>query len=177
MENDFLKQQYKAISFDIEEPNLGHFERFEKKINASKRVRKSNRLYKYIAVAACFLLLVSIGYQFIFSEQKIELSEVSSEMKKAQDYFTVSIDKKLRNITLYENKNTQKLIEDSKEELKRLEKDYEKLTIDLAKNKYEKRIIYAMIQNFQQRIQILKDLQLKIETITNFKSNDYETTS
>lgn len=175
--NPLLKNKFAPLNFDVEEPTNGHFNRFEKKIQSSKKDKKRHVMYKSIAIAASFLLLISIAFQITARPQKMTLSDVSPQMKKTENYFTGIIQKELKTIYLQKDKNTQKLIKDTQKQLEKLNIEYQKLSINLSKNGYNKRIINAMIYNYQQRISILKDILLKIETIKNLKNNNYETYS
>lgn len=175
--NHHLKKNFKSLLFDVEEPHFGHFNRFEKKVTASKKRKKYHSAYKYIAFAASFLLLISIAFQITTHKKGIELSDLSPKMKKTESYFTETIQKELKIIHLQGDKSTQKLILNAQKELKKLELEYQKLSIDLSKNSYSKRIINAMIYNYQQRINILKNVILEIETIKKLNTNHYETYS
>ena len=59
-------------------------------------------------------------------------------------------------------------------QLKTLEADYEKLKTDLGKSGNDKRVIYAMINNFQTRIDILQNVLSGIEQIKELKTQNDE---
>ena len=55
-----------------------------------------------------------------------------------------------------------------------LEKEYESLKIDLTNSGDDKRVIYAMISNFQTRIDLLKNVMETIENVKQLKKNNNE---
>ena len=64
---------------------------------------------------------------------------------------------------------TKALIDDALKQLKTLESDYENLKKDLTKSGDDKRVIYAMINNFQNRINVLQTVLEQIESIKQLK--------
>ncbi len=158
-------------NFDIEEPNLGHFDRFEAKLSNQKIPRKRNGIYKYITIAASFLLLCGIVFGTFNMQKGIELADVSPKMEETQDYFTSVIYTELEKIASIKNKNNEKIIKDAFKQLQFLEKNYKKQTIALKGNHNNKKIIFIMITNFQQRIDILQNLLQEINKIEQLKNN------
>ena len=63
---------------------------------------------------------------------------------------------------------------DSEKMAKILEEDYEALRLDLTESGDDKRVIYAMITNFQNRIDLLQNVLEKIEEIKQLKQNSDE---
>ena len=163
-------------TFDIEEPRIGHFNRFENKLNQPKNkpVKNNFNLYAIIAVAASVLLLFGVWIGASFSKQGMELAKVSTEMEETQSYFTTSIKKELSLIENERNSTTEQLINDALKQIKKLEQQYKLLTIELKESSEDKRIIYAMISNFQQRIEVLQNVLAQIEEVKQLKTLDNE---
>ncbi|HET7361517.1 MAG TPA: DUF4179 domain-containing protein, partial [Salinimicrobium sp.] len=74
----------------------------------------------------------------------------------------------------YKNPQTEAVINDALEQLEILETDYKKLKTDLAESGQDPRVIYAMISNFQQRIDVLKNVLETVENINEQKQQSYE---
>jgi hypothetical protein len=176
--NDKIDKIFKRLEnqFDIEEPNLGHFNRFEAKLDTSSRsFRKKNfSVFSYVAVAASVVLLFGIWLGASFSESGMELASISSEMEETQSYFVATIENELETIELERNPDTEQLIIDGLAQLNKLEEQYQLLTLELKENTEDKRIIYAMISNFQQRIDVLQSLLHQIENIKQLKTQNNE---
>ncbi|HLU51914.1 MAG TPA: hypothetical protein VKZ42_07090, partial [Flavobacteriaceae bacterium] len=65
---------------------------------------------------------------------------------------------------------TQKIIEDGLIQIQILETEYQNLEQDLIKSGNDQRVIYAMIKNFQTRIEILEAILEQTETIKKLKT-------
>jgi hypothetical protein len=176
---DNLENRFKNIEnqFDLEEPNLGHFNRFEAKLITEKPKNSSKKIIKFIggiAVAASIILFIGIWIGSSYSTKGIELASVSTEMAETQSYFVITLQKELATVENKRTKDTEKIIDDGLEQLNKLETEYKALTLELKESAEDKRIIYAMISNFQQRIEVLQSLLLQIETIKQLKTENNE---
>jgi hypothetical protein len=102
----------------------------------------------------------------------IELAEVSSEMKETQGFFEATIRKEIAQIEKAKNPENQKIIEDGFQQLDKLEENYKKLTLELKESGENKRVIFAMITNFQQRIEVLQTILLQLEELEDFNQKN-----
>ena len=68
----------------------------------------------------------------------------------------------------------EQLINDAFIQLNKLETQYAMLTLELKESTEDKRIIYAMIANFQQRIDLLQGLLSQIEDVKQLKKQQNE---
>ena len=175
---DNLENKFKELEnqFDLEEPTIGHFDRFEAKLNSSiPRARKNIfKMVASIAVAASVILFFGIWLGSEFSDKGMQLSSVSTEMQETQSYFVSVIEKEMRTIEKERNTDTEKIISDGLNQLIKLENQYSELTLELKESTEDKRIIYAMISNFQQRIDVLQSLLLQIEEVKLLKTQNNE---
>ncbi|SNR38864.1 hypothetical protein [Lutibacter flavus] len=163
--------------FDLEEPTIGHFERFQTKLNKGSDLdsNKRNNLFYFIAIAASFILFFGIWIGSSLTNSGMELAELSPEMKETQSYFVSVIEKELQAIEIERNSDTEHLIKDALLQLNKLETEYQSLTLELKESTDEKRIIFAMISNFQQRIDVLQGLLAQIEEFKQLKTQKNET--
>ncbi len=161
--------------FDIAEPTIDHFERFEKRISNPQKIKSNN--WKWISIAASIILLFGVWFGGNFRNDKLELADISPKMEETQDYFTSLIRIEIEKINIERNDENGKLINDSFTRLEKLEKQYSKLTVELKESDEDKRVIFAMISNYQQRIEILQNLLEQIDNIKQLKSNEYENIS
>lgn len=175
---DNLDKIFKELEnqFDIEEPNIGHFNRFEARLkrNESPSQKINFVRYSYIAVAASIVLLFGVWLGSSFSNSGMELASISSEMEETQNYFVTTIEYELESIENERNADTDQIINDGLLQLKKLEEQYQNLTLDLKESTEDQRIIYAMISNFQQRIEILQTLLIQIEEVKQLKTQNNE---
>ncbi|MFA5298958.1 MAG: hypothetical protein WC389_12190 [Lutibacter sp.] len=160
--------------FDVEAPNIGHFDRFKAKLNKEKKPSILLKLWPFIAIAASIILLFGVWLGKSLSNQGMELATVSSQMEETQNFFVATIRKELASIEKERNPETEQLITDGFQQLDILEKQYGKLTLELKESTADKRIIYAMISNFQQRIEVLQNLLIQIEDVKQLKAKNNE---
>jgi len=102
------------------------------------------------------------------------LASVSTEMSQTQTFFTTAISDELLKLKNARTPETETLINDAMKQMAILEKDYESLKIDLTKSGDDKRVIYAMILNFQTRIEVLKNVMETIEQVNQLKQKNHE---
>ena len=160
--------------FDIEEPRIGHFQRFEAKLNKAPKFYIKKRVLSFVAVAASILLLFSVWMQTTPSARNMELANVSEEMEETQNYFMNAIAAEVETIEKERNSETDALIKDSFEQIKNLEIEYNNLKNALGENSENQQIIFAMVTNFQHRIDVLQNLLAQIQIIKQYKTHDDE---
>ena len=130
---------------------------------------KGFKLWKpLIAVAATIVLCFSLITVFQQEPEVKDLASVSPELSKTQDFFTSTIALELTKLNNERSPETEALINDALKQLDILEKDYNKLKIDLTESGNDKRVIYAMITNFQNRIEILQNVMQNIEEVKQY---------
>jgi len=173
---DNLEKIFKEFEnqFDLEEPNEGHFSRFEAKLNKGRKPNILFKIWPFIAFAASIILIFGVWLGSSFSKSGMELASISSEMGETQNFFVATIEKELETIEKERNPDTERLISDGLQQLNILEKQYEVLTLELKESTSDKRIIYAMIANFQQRIEVLQSLLTQIEDVKQLKTQNNE---
>lgn len=161
-------------NFDIHEPSEGHFSRFKEKFEVENLPENTSKVVnmRWLLVAASLALLVSLWYNFKPDTNGYELADVSPEMEETQTFFTQVIHREVKLINLQKDEDTTLIIDDALEQVQFLEIEYQKLTIELKNSGFDKRIVNAMIFNFQQRIEILQGL---LNQIDNFKKTKNET--
>ncbi|MFI1743174.1 hypothetical protein [Thalassobellus sediminis] len=186
MSKDNLDNLFNRLEhdFDLETPETNHTQRFLDKLNNKAEPKltinkRSRQLWKpFMGIAASIALLVSI---FIVTQQQPEtrdLASVSPKMAQTEDFFIVSINDELNKLQEVSSPETKKIIEDALDRIKNLEKDYENLKYDLNESGNDNQVIYAMISNFQNRIDILQNTLEQINIIKQLKnqSNENSTT-
>jgi len=97
------------------------------------------------------------------------LENVYTELSKTQAFFTSTIHNELKKINKKRTPEKKELIDDAMKQLKILENDYESLKKDLTESGDDKRVIYAMISNFQSRINVLQHVMERIEDVKQIK--------
>lgn len=163
-------------NFDTAEPTIGHFNRFEKRLENQKTVYKP-KSWKWYLIAASFGLLFSFWFMQNNQKDMTQLADISPEMAETQSYFTSLIKTEIEKINIQKTPQNKKLIEDAFLRLNHLEKQYSNLLIELQESDADKRVIYAMISNFQQRMYVLHNLLEQLEELKQLKNIKNETYS
>ncbi|MGB7393768.1 MAG: hypothetical protein WA913_05185 [Pricia sp.] len=206
MKNDNLENLFDRLrgSFDIEEPEVGHKERFLEKLDAlrsdasrevladapidsvtasTKESKEANSekkaWWKLLAIAASIALLCALAVGLYESQLTMEeqVAEISPEVSRTQYYFAGLIEQQVSELESKNNPQTRQVIDDAMVQLKKLESDYTRLEKDLVYGGNSKLILSAMITNFQTRIDLLEDVAHEIKTIQKLNTtNDTETT-
>ena len=181
MEKDNIEELFNKLQgeFDVEEPIQGHQQRFLAKLNTSQGVvimapkRKLSWL-KYTSIAAAVTLLLTVGFLQLNSTNTIDeqVAEISPEASKTEFYFASLIEEQIKELNSEKSPETEKIIEDTMSQLKKLELNYSKMEQDLVNGGNSKLILSAMITNFQTRIDLLKEVMIQIETIKNLKNTN-----
>lgn len=179
MQKDTIDELFDNLKdeFDINEPNKDHELRFLDKLKAndlaSAEVKKSSRFNwkPFLAIAASLLICLSVFMTTQNQPEALDLASVSPELSETQDFFTATIENELKKLNKERSPLTEQIITDALEQIQLLENDYQNLKTDLTEIGNDKRIIYAMIANFQNRIDILNTVLGQIETIKELKIN------
>ena len=155
--------------FDTEEPRMNHHNRFVQRLSQSNQPvqKRSISWRKPLAIAASIVLIVMVALSQKGIQQTKDLADVSPEMQKSQEFFTATINKELFQIQEKATPETQKLIDDAIQRMEHLEEAYTSLKNDLTQSGEDKRVIHAMIDNFQNRVAILQQVLEQIDAINS----------
>lgn len=169
--------------FDNEVPKLGHQQRFLDKLNERGQLEKETTSIFYLkwkplmAIAASIIICLSVFVALPNDPELMDLASVSPELSNTQDFFTTTIDNELKKINKERTPLTEQIIDDALKQLQLLDDEYQNLKIDLTESNEDQRVIYAMIANFQNRIDILNTVLEQIENVKQLKSNNDENTN
>ena len=150
---DKLHQFFSENEFDFKEPSTGHLERFERRLNASKQ--QKNTPWKWLSVAASVVLIFGFWMGSNHQKSRLDLADVSPKMEEVQNYFVSAIHQEMKTLEKNRSLETETIIENALEQLEELEDSYKIFVIELTKNGTHRRIISAMIKNYQSRLNIL----------------------
>ena len=172
----------------------GHKKRFEQKLDREIPKKKKNNRFFFIKVAAILLVALSAGFYFFGNSDEpvdnqvvdtepinqpiadsidqFQLSEISPEFKKVEDYYLASLNLELANLNVTDE--NRELIDSFMEQLRGLVKEYQRLNADLKSAGPNEQTIEAMIQNLQLRLELMFRLKNKLKEIRESKNKDYE---
>ncbi|HPF51853.1 MAG TPA: hypothetical protein PK335_09785 [Draconibacterium sp.] len=193
-EKDYIEEMIlkNMEALNDNEPLDGHFERFEKKLNAESKGRSITwKGVLKIAAVVIFVMLATNQISIYFSPEtkglaglvlnktentNISLASLSPEYKEVEFYYTTSINtgldqwNKLSNAGLI-SEDEQAMMND---ELKDFENMYKNLQQDLAANPNDERVINAMLEFYQVKLSVITMIVNKLEEVKQQKNNHYE---
>jgi hypothetical protein len=178
-ENDSIEKLFERLqdSFNTEEMPVGHQQRFIEKLKSQHPPKTQMSWWKPLSIAASILLVIGISfYGLIQKEKTADLASISPEMEKTQSFFVSTINQEIETLKSFQDEDTKHLVQDALKRLEVLEENYEKLKIDLVQSGNDKRVVAAMIANFQSRIDILEQVFSTMEEVKTLKANNNETT-
>jgi hypothetical protein len=174
--SDRLKKHIEQQELSEFTPPSGHEARFMARLqtlesqNEQPKRGMSDR-FKWMAIAASLAILMTLGISVwdlnngaepVMADQKMELQEVSPEMKSAEQFLMAELAKKKEKAT--EIVATDPDLKGFIDQLNQLENDYEQLELELNNNRDNERIIAGMIQNYRLRLELLERLFAKYQT-------------
>ncbi len=160
--------------FDVYEPNDGHFERFRARLESQDSSTRGRSSFSYYMMAIAASVLLVFGYWLgnFNSSKGYELADVSPQMEETQNFYVSSIRKEMDKIGGKRTAENAKIIDDAFVQLDILEKNYQKLTLELKESGADKRVIHAMITNFQNRLFVLENLMDQLEELESMSPQD-----
>lgn len=181
MESKDIERLFRNQDFDVAEPASGHQKRFLEKLKKQGPPSEKGKLRRLwtplLSIAAGLLLVVmltgnSIGFGITTTSG--DLANVSPEMKETQLFYSSLIASELAKLNDVKSPETEAMVKDALAQMEKLDLEYEQLRKDLVKSGQDKRVIFAMVSNLQQRIDILNHVLSKIEEINQLKNPNHE---
>jgi len=171
------------------EPKDGHFERFQAKLDTRHKKKKItlNLVWK-VAAAVVFVLLAVNQANIYLSPDKqnqaltndnsdFSLASVSPEYKEVEFYYTNAISVGLNQ---WDKLKTDGFISATEQEmldteLTEFEERFKNLQVDLAANPNDERVINAMLEYYQAKLDIINMIVNKLQEVKQQKNNNHET--
>lgn len=180
-----------------EKLSKGHLKRFEAKLDQALPKQKSSNNFTFLKIAAIFIVVLGIGAffinkdQFIKSEAPIvnapevenedekdeipvkefQLSEVSPEFKKIENYYLAGINIELAKLEV--TPSNKALIDSFMSKMEELNNEYKRLNTEFNKSGPNEQTIEAMVENLQLRLDLLYKLKNKLNEIKQSKNTDH----
>ena len=164
MEDNF-NNFFSETDFDFQEPQAGHKNRFEQKLNQSKKTTKVS--WKWLSIAASVFLVLGFWLGNTHQKKQVKLADTTPKIEKVQDFFVATINQKLKKVEGNRSLETEMIIEQALNELEDLEESYIVSLTELNIEGEQTKSLLLMIKNYQQRLAILENLLKQIEQIKN----------
>ena len=180
MKKDSIDELFKVLDrdFDFEFPEDGHEQRFLKRLHNQPNTPPIRfKVYKFIAAIAAVLVIGFGVHKVVKPQPKTnDLASVSEQMSQTQNFFTTTINSELNKIKTNQTPENQAMVSDALKQLEVLETNYERLKKDLQESGNDQRVVYAMISNLQNRIDLLEDVLASIGKLKELHSEQTQLT-
>ena len=160
--------------FDGIEPIDGHLERFNWKLERRLHSQATRRsIVPYLLKAAVVTLLITLSSlwtwdQFIRKDRGgMALGDVSPQYKEVENYYVHQVnlmEGELQNVDFGTNPEQKEMLQ---KELKSMDSTYVQLQKELRANPNDERIINAMIEHYQTKIEVLSYIVDQLKAIRN----------
>ncbi len=163
-----------------EEPDQGHFDRFAVKLKQSKPIRKGMHFTAFLKVAAVLIIiLISADLVIRFRDQKTDAKQaqvIKTDLGEATFYYTRKINSGIRDLEKMagEGIGSKKEIVQIKHELSEMDSLFVNLQHEYTANPNDERIINAMIEYYQTKLDIVNTIKTDLENVKNLKREDHE---
>lgn len=148
--------------WDDQEPEAGHFERFSVKLELRRQaVIPKRSIVPYLLRAAVVTLLVTLSSLWTWDHfirpgsKRMTLSEVSPQYREVENYYLHQVNlmqDEIQNTDIQTNPEQKVML---MSELKSMDSVYVSLQKELKANPNDERIISAMIEHYQTKLEVM----------------------
>lgn len=168
-------------SIQNDEPLEGHFERFEARLQKSEKpVRKIKFQFILKIAAVVVFALLAVNQTRIWlkpeKEQTLSLGSISPEYREVEFYYTNAIQVEMKQVEKFRNDGL--ITEDEKQAIEKEQAEfdqmYQKLLTDLQANPNDERVINAMLEYYQSRMNVISLIISKLKEAKQQKNEQNE---
>jgi hypothetical protein len=167
--------------WDDQEPEGGHFERFSVKLELRRQAMTPKRsIVPYLLRAAVVTLLVTLSSlwtwdHFIRTDSKrMTLGQVSPQYKEVENYYIHQVGLMQEEIVNTDIQNSPEQKEMLISELQSMDSVYVSLQKELKANPNDERIINAMIEHYQTKLEVMTYIVDQLKAIRKDNTNTEE---
>jgi hypothetical protein len=167
--------------FEDAEPSEGHFERFNRKLEMRFPVNTVKRsIVPYLLKAAVVTLLITLSSLWTWDHfirtgsSRMTLGQVSPQYKEVENYYVHQVnlmEGEIVNVDLKNNPAQKTML---LKEMKSMDSTYVSLQKELKANPNDERIINAMIEHYQTKLEVMTYIVNQLKTIRNDNQNKKE---
>lgn len=107
--------------------------------------------------------IVSIEKQEQSKERSVQLSDLSPDFKKVEDYYLASINLEIARLEI--NDENKELIDSFLKQLAELDAEYQRLNNEITESGISDEMVNAMIENLKLRVELLSKLKRKLNEL------------
>lgn len=160
--------------FEDSEPSEGHFERFSVKLEIRCQKKAAKRsIVPYLLRAAVVTLLVTLSSLWTWDHfirtgaTRMTLGQVSPQYKEVENYYIHQVNLMENEIVSSGVKNNPEQKDMLMKEMKSMDSVYVSLQKELKANPNDERIINAMIEHYQTKLEVMTYIVNQLKTLRN----------
>jgi hypothetical protein len=167
--------------FEEAEPSAGHLERFNRKLELRFQAAPVKRsIVPYLLKAAVVTLLVTLSSLWTWDHfirtgsSRMTLGQVSPQYKEVENYYVHQVnlmEGEIVNVDLKNNPEQKTML---MKEMKSMDSTYVSLQKELKANPNDERIINAMIEHYQTKLEVMTYIVNQLKSIRNENQNKTE---
>jgi hypothetical protein len=167
--------------FEDAEPSEGHLERFNRKLEMRFQVNTIKRsIVPYLLKAAVVTLLITLSSLWTWDHfiragsSRMTLGQVSPQYKEVENYYVHQVnlmEGEIVNVDLKNNPAQKTML---MKEIKSMDSTYVSLQKELKANPNDERIINAMIEHYQTKLEVMTYIVNQLKTIRIDNKNKKE---
>jgi hypothetical protein len=164
--------------FEEAEPSNGHMERFNRKLEMRFHAGAVKRsIVPYLLKAAVVTLLVTLSSLWTWEHfirpgrNMMTLGDVSPQYKEVESYYIHQVnlmEDEIKNVTITENPEQKEML---MTEMRSMDSVYVQLQKELKANPNDERIINAMIEHYQTKVEVMSYIVNQLKAIRNENQN------
>jgi hypothetical protein len=166
--------------FEDKEPSEGHFDRFSVKLEIRCQARTRRSIVPYLLKAAVVTLLVTLSSLWTWDHfirpgsSRMTLGQVSPQYREVENYYIHQVnlmEGEIVNTELNSNPEQKEMLV---KEMKSMDSVYVSLQKELKANPNDERIINAMIEHYQTKLEVMTYIVNQLQAIRNDNLNKNE---
>jgi hypothetical protein len=164
--------------FEASEPMDGHLERFNWKLEKRLHSRDTRRsIVPYLLKAAVVTILVTLSSLWTWDNfirgdrERMTLGQVSPQYKEVENYYIHQVnlrESEILNVDLKDKPEQKQML---MTEMKSMDSVYVQLQKELKANPNDERIINAMIEHYQTKLEVMTYIVSQLKAIRNGNQN------
>jgi hypothetical protein len=167
--------------FEDREPSEGHFDRFSVKLEIRHQKMASRRsIVPYLLKAAVVTLLITLSSLWTWDHfirpgsSRMTLGQVSPQYKEVENYYLHQVSMMEGEIVNMDHSQNPEQKEMLMKEMKSMDSTYVSLQKELKANPNDERIINAMIEHYQTKLEVMTYIVNQLKGIRNENLNKKE---
>jgi len=167
--------------FEEAEPPKGHFERFNTRLEMKFHAGGIKRsIVPYLLKAAVVTLLVTLSSLWTWDNfirpdrNRMKLSDISPQYREVENYYIHQVnlmESELNSLTLTNDQAHNEML---RKEMRSMDSVYVQLQKDLKANPEDERIINAMIEHYQTKVDVMSYILNQLKELRNGNINTTE---